>query len=240
MPLLHLLISLPRARPRRHSCLARPAAVSSDGHCIPLWVSQPNVHRRPGITSWSASMLAASIANADFPTPGVPSMRDHALQVISSGADARRWQDAEPRIRARRAAVLAGSGTSWRARSRPASPYGGPRATSRPPSPVTSWRFRHHLAGSTCWRSGQWSKAGTARSRLSACSTSTGTISRPPGIWRSSGTSQPGAAGTGTGRPSPGGRWTAWSATAGPATSLITDSSSSARRPRRRRPSKRR
>jgi hypothetical protein len=34
-------------------------------------------------------------------------IRDHALEVISSGADARRWQDAQPRIRARRAAVLA-------------------------------------------------------------------------------------------------------------------------------------
>ncbi len=34
-------------------------------------------------------------------------VRDRALDVIRSGADSRRWQDAEPRIRARRAAVLA-------------------------------------------------------------------------------------------------------------------------------------
>ena len=34
-------------------------------------------------------------------------MRDRALEVIDSGADLRRWQDAEPRVQARRAAALA-------------------------------------------------------------------------------------------------------------------------------------
>src|SRR5260370_31703835 len=46
-------------------------------------------------------------------------IRDRALEVIRSGADSRRWQDAKAKVRARRAAVLANR-TGHLARPQPA------------------------------------------------------------------------------------------------------------------------
>src|SRR5260221_2778313 len=86
-------------------------------------------------------------------------IRDRALEVLRSGADWRRWQDTEPRVRARRAAVLAKVGDQL------AGPQPARKPVRRPPrhvtasSPGTSWRFRHHLAGSTLWPSGHVVKA---------------------------------------------------------------------------------
>lgn len=59
-------------------------------------------------------------------------VRDQALAVIDSGADARRWEHAVPRLRARRAEVLA------RVRDQLAGPQPAPKPIRRPPRQVTS------------------------------------------------------------------------------------------------------
>jgi hypothetical protein len=59
-------------------------------------------------------------------------VRDQALSVIDSGADARRWEHAEPRARARRAEVLA------KVQDQLAGPQPARKRIRRPPRQVTS------------------------------------------------------------------------------------------------------
>jgi hypothetical protein len=135
-------------------------------------------------------------------------VRDQALAVIDTGADARRWEHAEPHMRARRAEVLA------KVRDQLAGPQAARKRIRRPPRQVTSLTPGDILAyqvpsdrrhGSICWPSAPSPRTGTALSPSSACSTTTSRASRRPASWRGYKISEPGVAPIRCSRPIPGG-----------------------------------